>query len=76
MPMLSICAYCKTEYGQRPGDGLSHGYCDDCCDALHRQFDAGLSTELHAVLAARGITDVSYRVIGSDVGPACQRGVK
>lgn len=25
-----VCAYCKTKYGEKEGEGVSHGACPSC----------------------------------------------
>jgi hypothetical protein len=34
-----ICAACKRKYGEKPGDGISHGMCLACAVRLYPDLD-------------------------------------
>lgn len=30
-----VCCGCQKKLGEKPGDGISHGICDDCISRLY-----------------------------------------
>ena len=43
--MKCICAWCGAEKGEKPGEGITHGICEECERDLREKY--GLSVESH-----------------------------
>ena len=77
--MIHSCCYCcavtriDDTLGPHGLRDISHGFCETCNAVLMHNFEHGFSTAGWAIRAARGLGDISYRIVGAKHGPACQR---
>ena len=60
--MRVSCSYCKRTYGNKEGDGTSHGICPTCVEVIKLDLNSGGNADPEDI---RRI--VNYQL------PACQR---